>query len=74
MNIKVPVECEFNHARAKSIATKAILLIHKEIGSDLVLAVAVTKLIYDAISEVFVEDYGQEEYNRIFKNDQREME
>ena len=63
--MKVRVQHELNFLKAKKIAMKMGNLLHKELGPDLVTAMASASLLYECITEVFIERFGKEEYERI---------
>ncbi len=65
MGIKIPAACELDHARIRRLAKRTVMLIHDEVGNDLLSAYATARLVYISLEEIFIEAYGQEEYDKL---------
>lgn len=68
MGIKVCIESEIDFARAKKIAIRLSSIVHKDSEYSMITALAATQLLFEAMHDGFVEEFGQDEYDRIYKD------
>ena len=67
MTSPVPIENDLDHVRNKKVARKIVRLLRDEFRQNLLAAVATSRLASEVLTEVIIEEYGQKEYDRIFK-------
>ena len=67
MTSPVPITNELDLLRSRKVAKEVVNLLKEAFAYNLLAAVATSRLSYEVLTEVFIDEYGQKEYDRIFK-------
>lgn len=69
MTSPVPIENDLDHGRNKKVAIKVARLLSSEFGHNIIAAIATSIIVHEVLVEVFIGQYGQEKYDKIFKGE-----